>query len=63
MQNMAVPYFGNYGHYSSGDIRLCKIKRLIAESAEVAVTLCHRYLGALGNVKVKKDVIMLYYEN
>lgn len=63
MQNVPVPYVGNFGQSSNGgdDVRLCKIKRLVAESVEVGITLCHRYLGAVGNVKVKfKKSLLLF---
>lgn len=60
MQNFPVQYFGSYAQYSGGDMRSCKIKRIIAESVEVAVSLSHRYLGAVGNVKVVVELSSIF---
>lgn len=52
-----LSYFDNYiqQEYQNSDIGSCKMKRLLAESVEVAIALCHRYLGSIGNVKVLLD--------
>lgn len=60
MQNSFPTHFENYNsqqQVSSGDVGSCKIKRLMAESVEVALSLCHRYLGSVGNVKVNKRLL------